>query len=123
MDDQNLILDVLRYAVQRDEFTFFELCDAVNPTPTQKEQLRLMIGQGGILVSSHHNFHWESRKEGGKAEKTLKLFASAEDHFRLLEHTELQEARASSITANRFATAALILTFISTVASIFVSFF
>ncbi|MBU2986811.1 hypothetical protein KO528_15710 [Saccharophagus degradans] len=113
MNENSLIIKVLNFATKRIEFTFAELCDATNPDEVEKKQLKKLIHYKEILFHDHSDFI-------NKVDETneIKLFASAEDHFRLLEFQELKEARKSSVVATRFATAALVVSIISTLASI-----
>lgn len=110
---KNWIITVLKYATRKESFSFYEICAETKLTNEQKEQLRWMVHDKQILSNKNPNFHHYTRIENGKNEKTTMLHAGAEDHFKLLEYVELQEARASSRTANRFAIAALIVSIIS----------
>ncbi|PHR66110.1 hypothetical protein [Alcanivorax sp.] len=107
------IILVLEYATSNESFSFYDLCEKTKLTKEQKEQLRWMIHDKQILSNPYSNFRHHTRIENGKHEKSAMLYAGAEDHFKLLEYVELQEARASSRTANKFAIAALIVSIIS----------
>lgn len=50
-----------------------------------------------------------------------KLFMQMEAYFKLLEYVELTEARKSSISATRFASAAIVISILSMIASIYYS--
>lgn len=115
MDDKNLMIRVLEWATKQGQFTFQDLCQAINPTEEEREQLKLLIHYKSILYHNHPTFY-------SSADKTnLKIFASAEDHFRLLEYQELKEARESSKEANSKSLIAIGIAVISTVISIFMS--
>nr|WP_319396457.1 hypothetical protein [uncultured Desulfobacter sp.] len=116
MKEDNLILRVLKFATAKGEFTFSELCDEISPDDVEKEQLKLQIHYKDILCHNNDNFiHQVDTKE-------IKLFAKVEDHFRLLKYQELKEARKSSALATTFASAALVVSIVATVCSIFFSY-
>jgi hypothetical protein len=118
MKDDDFIIKVLKYATEKDEFTFEELCISLAPTDIQKTQLMRQVEVSEILGHAHVNY--SNFLSANKAPKT-KLYASTEDHFRLLEYQELKEARASSVVATKFATGALTVSIITAIISTCIS--
>ncbi|WP_394375340.1 hypothetical protein [Stutzerimonas frequens] len=116
MEDNNLFIRVLRFSTEREEFTFEDLCKAVSPNETQIKQLKLLIHNKDLLFQNRVNFFNEV-----DTNPNIKIFAGADDHFRLLEYQELREARASSVLATRFAVAALFVSIVSAAFSIYFS--
>jgi hypothetical protein len=80
MDDENLLLRVLKFATERDGFTFQELCVAIEPTDDQRKYLIEQIHIKNIRSSSHHDFKNYFEK------LVVTLRASCDDHFRYLEY-------------------------------------
>ncbi len=117
MDDKNLMIRVLEWATTQEEFSFQELCEAVPLTEVEKNQIKLLIHGKDILYHNHTSFI----SYVDKPQTRINLFASAEDHFRLLEYQELKEARKSSKDANIKSLVAIIITIISTVIAIIMS--
>ena len=82
---------------------------------TNASILEHQISRGEIFFSRNGNIAgWQSKDS---------LIMTVEDEFRLLEYTELQEARASSRSATLFAAWALGISILSTLASIGFSVF
>lgn len=117
MNDTNFIIRVLKWATLQEEFTFQQLCKAVLLSEKEQEQLKRLIHDKSLLFHSHTSFYSSVARPGSD----IKLFASAEDHFRFLEYVELNEARESAKDANRKALFAIWIAILSTVVSIFLS--
>ena len=116
MDDKNLMIRVLEWATSRDIFEFDELREALNLTENEESQLINLIHEKSILFHTSSNAAARMRRR-----ESVKLFASAEDHFRLLEYQELKEARQSSKDANIKSLIAIGIAVVSTFTSIVMS--
>lgn len=119
MDDENLLIRVLKFATSQEEFTVTQLFDAVKPTEVQKEQLILQINAKQLLSNNITHFIRQAREH---PEKT-KLYAGTEDHFRLLEYVELKEARKSAADAKNYSLWAIGISSLLAISSILVALF
>ena len=119
MDDENLLIRVLKFATSRQEFTFTELVDAIQPNETQKEQLLRQIHFKHLLSNNRHNFISDARRTPNE----VTLYAGTEDHFRLLEYVELKEARQSAAEAKKFSLWAICISSLLAISSILVALF
>ncbi len=108
-----IYIRALIFASERDSFTIEELSKHLQFSKEQKDRLIVQIKKREIFYYSLNKALYDSE---------LPLNMSAEDEFRLLEYTELKEARASSNKAIWFATAALLVSIIATISSIFFSY-
>ena len=109
----NIYIKALKYGTKHETFSLNDLTESLNLTNEQKTRLSLQISQRVI-------FHFDSTRSYYRPD-TDTLSMSVEDTFRLLEYTELKEARRSSKVATYFASAALVISIISTLASIYYS--
>jgi len=114
MDDKNLMIRVLEWATQQEQFTFQELCAAVKLSGVEQNQLKILIHHKLLLF--HNNSAFISSVD--KPDSNIEIFAGAEDHFRYLEYVELKEARESSKDANKKALIAIGIAVVSTLTSI-----
>jgi len=108
-----LYIDVIKYAInQPGKFKLGQMVDDLKISEENREILIIEIQFKRILASldGAPTFHddWQN----------LLIWASAEDHFRLIEYIELQEARASSQSAKNIAIFAIWLSIISLITSI-----
>lgn len=117
MDDKNLMIRVLEWATKREQFTFQELCAALDLSEVEQHQLKLLIHHKSLLFHSHSTFY----SSVDKPDSNIKIFAGAEDHFRYLEYVELKETRKSSKDANTKAMVAIGIAVVSTLTSIVMS--
>ncbi|MBB1292208.1 hypothetical protein [Pseudoalteromonas sp. SR41-4] len=115
MDDKNLMIRVLEWATKQEQFTFQELCAALDLSEVERHQLKLLIHHKSLLFHNHGTFY------SSVDNADIKIFASAEDHFRYLEYVELKEARKSSKDANTKALVAISIAVVSTLTSIVMS--
>ncbi len=115
--ERTIYVEALKYASERDSFTIQELFERLQPSENQKHRLAVQISNKEIFFHTHVNF-WKGYQEG----KEIGLSMSVEDEFRLLEYTELIEARVSSKQATYFATAALVISIVATISSIAFSY-
>ncbi|PHI35986.1 hypothetical protein CBQ28_17130 [Pseudoalteromonas sp. GCY] len=117
MNDDNLMIRVLEWATKQTEFSFQELCEHVQLNDTEKKQLVLLINYKSVLFHNHSAFYTSYNHPD------VKIFASAEDHFRYLEYVELKEARQSSKDANRKAMVAICISIASMILSAGISIY
>ena len=99
----------LQYAESKIEFTLEELVKELGLTGPQENQLALQIHEKQIFQQNASNYI--NTYKGSN----IKLHLSVEDKFKLLNYIALEEARSSSISATRFAMAALLIAIISSV--------
>lgn len=119
MDDENLLIRVLKYATSREQFTFAELEAATQPNKIQKEQLIQQINSKHLLIYNVVSFSMEAKRN---PEKVI-LYAGTEDHFRLLEYVELKEARQSAAEAKKYSLWAIGISSLLAISSILVALF
>lgn len=95
--DRVMYIDALKFASERDTFTIQQLFDHLQPSDDQKHRLAVQVSNKEIFFHARVNYFQEYQKG-----KDINLSMSVEDEFRLLEYTELSEARASSRQATLF---------------------
>lgn len=115
--DQGIYIRALKFGASRETFTIQQLTESLGLTEQQEFRLLVQISNKEIFFHNRSNYIREFR-EG----KEVELSLSVEDEFRLLEYTELKEARKASRQATYFATAALFVSLIATVSSISFSY-
>jgi hypothetical protein len=117
--ENNLYIKILKYASDNE---FFYIDDLFNDLGIERDSVTAtrIIDQihNGILFSYGHVSNFKVQY---KDEKKVKLIASVEDFFRLIEYTELKEARESSIKATWFASKALLISITAFIVSTTVS--
>jgi hypothetical protein len=111
--DQGIYIHALKFGASRETFTIQQLTENLGLTEQQEFRLVVQISNKEIFFHNRSNYIREFR-EG----KEVELSLSVEDEFRLLEYTELKEARKASRQATYFATAALVVSVVATVSSI-----
>jgi hypothetical protein len=111
--DQGIYIRALKFGASKETFTIQQLTENLGLTEQQEFRLVVQISNKEIFFHNRSNYIREFR-EG----KEVELSLSVEDEFRLLEYTELKEARKASRQATYFATAALIVSVIATISSI-----
>lgn len=111
-EKDDLYLRALQYGKKHETFSLIDIAHNLNLTDKQKSRLYRQINNYDI-------FHYAGLK--GQYQEAGELSMSVEDTFRLLEYTELKEARRSSKIATYFASAALVISIISTLTSIYYS--
>lgn len=118
VQEGSIYIRALKFGSGRGWFSFNELIASLKIEPQSSDELILFAQiKSGHLFKHNVAPHVFTRAHD---EKQV-LHMTVEDEFRLLEYVELQEARASSRSATRFATAALIISIVGTFASIGVS--
>ncbi len=115
--EKRICIRALKFASTRDTFTIQQLFDHLELTDEQKWRFAVQVSNKEIFYHSRTQYLREYQ-EG----KKIDLSMSVEDEFRLLEYTELSEARTSSRQATIFASAALIVSIIATISSIWFSY-
>ena len=105
----------LQFAESKSEFTLEELVSELRLTETQEKQLALQI-HDKQLFQQNSNSYINSYKGSN-----IQLHLTVEDKIKLLNYTTLEEARASSLSATRFAIAALLISITSFVVSALLS--
>ena len=117
MKQDDIFIRVIQYAVQKNgAFDLIQMFDDLDVSNDQKNMLSDQIGKGNLLA---HSKNLEIINRLVKEKTPVDVWCSAIDRFRLLEYQELSEARESSLSANRMATKAFIisiLSFLSTIA-------
>ena len=108
---ESFYIRILKYAYEHEDFTLNEMVEELNLTLEQKTRLIKQIHEGSLFTHP-----WTSFSVSDGADKNYKLNISIEDHFRLIEYIELQEARKASRKATYFASAALLLSAITALA-------
>lgn len=146
MDDQHFIIKALRYGTKTQEFTFIDLCnnlDFIKGQGSPKENAKRindLIGYRGNNPEDNGSIKYENSYKAlflsdqiiknklydcgnyfDAATYASKLSASIDDHMRLLEYTELKEAREDSKTAKKFAQAAQVTAICALAVSIYFS--
>ena len=111
--DQGIYIRALKFGANRETFTIEQLTENLGLTEQQQFRLVVQISNKEIFFHNRSSYIHEFRKG-----KEVELSLSVEDEFRLLEYTELREARKASRQATYFATAALVVSVIATVSSI-----
>ncbi|GAB5478810.1 MAG: hypothetical protein Marn2KO_22770 [Marinobacter nauticus] len=111
--DQGIYIRALKFGASKETFTIQQLTENLGLTEQQEFRLVVQLSNKEIFFHNRSNYIREFR-EG----KEVELSLSVEDEFRLLEYTELKEARKASRQATYFATAALIVSVIATISSI-----
>lgn len=122
--EEDLYIRVLKWAYEQDYFTYSQLREALGISAGSHDDRKLIehIGRRSLLyidtstIDSHGSKPIEKFLTRNPDERVLAI--SLDDRFKLLEYTELEEARASSRTATRFAGWALTISAISTMSSI-----
>jgi hypothetical protein len=104
-----IYIRALIFASERDSFTIQQLSEHLHLTEEQEQRLAMQVNNREIFYHSKMDKRYFSSYK--KEESPLSM--SVEDEFRLLEYTELKEARASSNKATWFASAALIVSIFS----------
>jgi hypothetical protein len=115
--EQGIYIRALKFASNRDTFTIQQLFEHVELNDEQQWRLAVQISNKEIFY--HSRMHYLQEWQKGEV---IDLSMSVEDEFRLLEYTELSEARASSKRATVFATAALIVSVVATISSTWFSY-
>ncbi|WP_406663209.1 hypothetical protein [Gallaecimonas sp. GXIMD1310] len=118
MQEDDLYIRALKFAEQKQVFKFNELMDELQIDGKLElvESIRRQIAYGQLFYQSQTPRHFLS----GQYE-TVDIYFTVNDKFRLLEYTELKEARASSLKASQQAKWALIISSILAATSIGVS--
>lgn len=111
--DQGIYIRALKFGASRETFTIQQLTKDLGLTEEQEFRLLVQISNKEIFFHNRSNYIREFR-EG----KEVELCLSVGDEFRLLEYTELKEARKASRQATYFATAALVVSIVATFSSI-----
>ena len=120
-EDNHLYIRILKYANEHNEFTYNELTKNINLIPKSGDDNALMmqIARGELFISS-----WgASFTNKCKQDRNIKLNMTVTDKFRLLEYTELKEARESSLSATKQARNALWVSIVALLISIGFSIF
>ncbi len=113
-----IYIRALIFASEKDSFTIQQLSEHLHLTDIQEQRLAMQVNNREIFIHSKMNQRYLSSYN----EEKSSLNMSVQDEFRLLEYTELKEARASSNKAIRVATTALIVSIIAAASSIFFSY-
>ena len=116
MQEDDLYIRALKFVEQKQVFKFNELMDELQNDAKLVDSIRRQIANGQLFYQSQT----PSRFICGQYE-TVDIYFSVNDKFRLLEYTELKEARASSLKASDQAKWALIISSILAATSIGVS--
>lgn len=106
----------LEYGESHREFTIQDLAEEIGLTAEQIDHLALQVHQKQIFNQDANSYYANYK------ENHIKLHFSVEDKFRLLNYIALQEARASSKSATRFAGAALLVSVLSLLFSATISY-
>jgi hypothetical protein len=114
-----IYIRALIFASERDSFTIQQLSEHLQLTKKQEFRLVIQIGKQEIFYHPLNRVNYVPEYNKGRE---IPLSMSVEDEFRLLEYTELKEARESSNKATKLATRALIVSIIAAASSIFFSY-
>ncbi len=127
-ETDDIYIRILKWADEKESFTYTELREEfeIEPDSINDKKLRAQISIGKFLhLEAAFLRTWGigeiNRRLEHESNRDM-LSISVEDKFRLIEYTELQEARKSSRIATWFASAALIVSLFGTVAPIVLKF-
>ncbi len=98
-------IEILEYADSHTVFTINQMAKDLHLDTVFKEII-MKKADLNVMFQQHHGEHLSNNGEPAGVYKYYQL--SKDECFQLLEYRELQEARASSLTATRYATAALV---------------
>ena len=121
MQEESLYIRALQFGSGRGWFSFNDMLIGISVDKGSRAAEILQHQIEYRQLFSHKNEQQRVVREGNSTSPNLHM--TVEDEFRLLEHTELQEARASSRSATLFAAWALGISILSTLASIGFSVF
>lgn len=105
-------IEILKFADKQSKFTLQDIKEKVELSDDEVGTLALHVQQGSLFINKYGSSYIRDWKQ-----QDLYLTISVEDKFRLLEYTELQEARTASRRATYFAGAALVVSIVATVIS------
>ena len=113
---KDLYIKVIEYSIKRE--TRFKLGDLFSELDLTEEQKKIILNEvrfKKILSCDSSDYVFNDTPDD------VMVWSSTEDRFRLLEYTELVEARESSKEARNIAIIAIIISIFSTASSIFIS--
>lgn len=111
MPTNDMYILALKYAETKAYFTLGDLVKALKLSKLQEQILALQIDRKEIFMHSEAVYYNHSIRND------INLFFTISDKFRLLNHIELEEARASARSASRYATCALSISVIAAIIS------
>jgi hypothetical protein len=111
MKDNDFYIKLLKWADARETFTLKDIQKEFNISDDQ-------IGVISHQIRNRQLFSTNSPMGFDAKLKQTKLWMSVEDKFRLIEYDELKEAREASKNATYFASAALVISILTLIASI-----
>lgn len=111
MSENDMYILALKYAETRAYFTLGDLVKTLKLSKLQEQVLALQIDRKEIFMYSEMVYYNHSKRND------MNLFFTISDKFRLLNHIELEEARASARSASRYATYALSISVVAAIIS------
>lgn len=111
MSANDMYILALKYAETKAYFTLGDLVKTLKLSKLQEQVLALQIDRKEIFMHSEVIYYNHSRRND------MNLFFTISDKFRLLNHIELEEARASARSASRYATFALSISVVAAIIS------
>ncbi|PJC87833.1 hypothetical protein CSW98_01530 [Vibrio sp. HA2012] len=121
MKQDDIFIRVIQYAVEKNgAFDLIQMFEELEVSGSQKSMLADQIGHGNLLA---HNKNHDIINRCVKETRAVDVWCSAVDRFRLLEYQELTEARESSLSANKMATKAIVISIISFLSGIAFSWY
>ncbi|AZE89568.1 hypothetical protein [Pseudomonas orientalis] len=111
MSANDMYILALKHAETKAYFTLGDLVETLKLSKLQEQVLALQIDRREIFMHSEVAYYNHSKRND------INLFFTISDKFRLLNHIELEEARASARSASRYATYALSISVVAAIIS------